>query len=135
MRKKVIIFILITASVLLGFGQRKYTISGYVRDAANGEAMTDVSISFAGTTKGTTSNQYGFYSITVEQGDYQLQAFFMGYVTYEKEISLHANIKLDIEMSARSIMGKEVVVQSHRYDDNVSSSAMGVQVVNIQSVK
>ena len=135
MRKKVIIFILITVSVLLGFGQRKYTISGYVRDAANGEAMTDVSISFAGTTKGTTSNQYGFYSITVEQGDYQLQAFFMGYATYEKEISLHANIKLDIEMSARSIMGKEVVVQSHRYDDNVSSSAMGVQVVNIESVK
>ena len=65
------IFLFLFFLLLLGFcvsAQNKYTISGYARDVQNGETLIGATITISGNVKGITTNQYGFYSITLLQG-------------------------------------------------------------------
>ena len=71
------------------FSQNKYTISGYVQEAASGENLIGVSIYNKASQKGTTSNQYGFYSITLEEGSYTIIYSFIGLNTSTKKITLN----------------------------------------------
>ena len=65
--KIIILFFSITA-----FAQENYTISGYVEDELSGENLIGVSIYDKESYKGTASNQYGFYSLTLEEGNYEI---------------------------------------------------------------
>ncbi|MDQ6904981.1 MAG: carboxypeptidase-like regulatory domain-containing protein, partial [Bacteroidota bacterium] len=56
---------------IIAFGQSKITISGYVKDSLSGETLIGSTISVVGKFKGITSNQFGFYSITLPAGSYQ----------------------------------------------------------------
>ena len=64
--------------------QNNYTISGYVQDESSGENLIGVSIYDKQTYKGTASNQYGFYSLTLPQGDYVIIYSFIGYKSITK---------------------------------------------------
>jgi len=64
-----LILLLITQ---VGFSQ-KFTINGYVKDAANGEELIGVTVLVVGSSTGTVTNAYGFYSITLPPGKYDLQ--------------------------------------------------------------
>ena len=72
MKKIFIIFILISVITNL-YAQKKYTISGYITDKNTGESIIGANIYSKLTGKGVTSNTYGFYSLTVEEG--QLYSF------------------------------------------------------------
>ena len=133
-KSKILVFLFLISAIGV-LGQKKYTVSGYVRDASNGEAVSDANVYFLETTKGTTSNEYGYYSITMEEGDYLLRVHFVGYSLYEQAISLHANVKLNIELQSSVVQGQEVVVRSQRADDNVKSTSMGTMDVNIETMK
>jgi hypothetical protein len=61
--------------------QEKYTISGTITDAANGETMIGTNVFVEPIMKGATTNVYGFYSLTVPAGDYTLKVSFLGYET------------------------------------------------------
>src|SRR5678809_812564 len=50
----------------------RFTLNGYTRDSLSGETISGVSISVNGESKGVASNAYGFYSITLEKGDYSI---------------------------------------------------------------
>ena len=50
-------------------GQQKFTINGYIKDIANGEAMIGATVYIQELNSGTATNEYGFYSITVPQGN------------------------------------------------------------------
>lgn len=65
-----------------------YTFSGYVREAGSEEALISASISIPVLGKGIYSNEYGFFSLTLPSGMYQIQ---VSYVGYEKQW-----IKLDL---------------------------------------
>lgn len=131
-------YILVIAILLLFpflYGQQKYTISGYIRDIDNGEVLSNVNVYLVENSKGTTSNNYGFYSITVEQGEYTIKAQFVGFQLYEQKVSLNKNIRLDIDMQTMVFQTKEFVISSQHNDDNVKSSSMGTQAVNIETIK
>jgi uncharacterized membrane protein YfhO len=66
--------------IQLASGQNKYTISGYIKDSLSGETLIGASISVNGKGKGVSSNQYGFYSITLPKGNYQVTVSFAGYL-------------------------------------------------------
>ena len=68
--------------------QNNCTISGYVQDESSGENLIGVSIYDKQTYKGTASNQYGFYSLTLPQGDYIIIYSFIGYKSITKKITL-----------------------------------------------
>jgi outer membrane receptor for ferrienterochelin and colicin len=116
-------------------GQKNYTISGYVKDAANGEALTGASVYTKENMKGTTVNTYGFFSLTVPQGNYTLEIKFIGYENYSKSIVLSENYRLDVELVALSYQMDEVVISANRGDVNVSSTEMGTTELKIEVVK
>ena len=71
---------------LISFSQN-YTISGYIQEASNGENLIGVSVYDKSTNQGTSSNQYGFYSITLPKGEYKIIYSFIGLKTVEKPIA------------------------------------------------
>ena len=70
------------------FGQEKFTISGTITDQSSNETLIGVNIIFPELQTGTTTNEYGFYSITIPQGTYQIQISYLGFTTITETILL-----------------------------------------------
>ncbi|MBO4738186.1 MAG: TonB-dependent receptor [Bacteroidales bacterium] len=134
MNKQSVLTILLLLSSTLMFSQ-KYTISGYVKDAKSGEAISGVNVYFVDINKGTATNTYGYYSITVEGGEYLFKIQAVGYRSFQENINLNKHIRKDIELTPAVYTKQEVVVSASRSDDNVRAAAMGTQVVNVEAMK
>jgi hypothetical protein len=123
---------LFTANSLLA--QSKFTISGYVHEKGSRELLPGVNIYIAILKVGTTTNNYGFYSITLPEGDYDVQYSFVGYQTVLNTISLKNNIISDIELDPSITLG-EVVVSSEKLGRPTESSQMSMISLPVSQVK
>lgn len=113
-----------------------YTISGQIVDATNGEDVPFATISLRDQPGvGTTSNVYGFYSLSLEAGEYVLLFQFLGYQTVAREIKLVGDLKLDIEMGEDAQTLQEVVVSSKKEDRNISRVAGSTTQLDIKEIK
>ncbi len=128
------IFLLLAVNNHL-YSQKKYTISGYVKDAQNGEAMTGATVYAKENYKGTTANTYGFYSLTLEAGSYTFQVSFIGYETYSQAIVLTENLTINIELTPNSIQTQEIVIKGSRGSDNVTTTDMGKTEIKVETIK
>lgn len=115
--------------------QAKFSVSGYVRDAKSGETLIGVTVFVRGTNTGTLTNEYGFYSLTLPGGDYDLGVSYVGFQTFAKQISLTANQKLDVELADEGVQLQEVVVTAERADANVKDVAMSVNKLDIKTIQ
>jgi hypothetical protein len=95
-----ILSFLTTFTCFSAFSQQKFTISGYVKDAATGENLIAATIGVRGTTIGTTSNDYGFYSMTLTQGNYTLSFSYLGYVEKDTAIELNQDVRLNLNLKS-----------------------------------
>ncbi len=95
---------------------RRYTVSGHVKDAASGEMMIGAVVNPAGSTSGTVTNAYGFYSIQLPAGDYELCCSSLGYDADTVRISLRGNLKQDFTLkeSLLYLEGSTVTAVSKR---------------------
>ncbi|MEM6317098.1 MAG: TonB-dependent receptor [Bacteroidota bacterium] len=118
-----------------GFSQEKVTISGYLTDAANGESLIGATVFIQETANGTVTNVYGFYSITLEPGTYNVEYRFLGYETIYKEIELLGNQRIDLELSEGGVELVEVVVTGEPEDLNVSGVQMSTQKLDIKTIQ
>jgi hypothetical protein len=99
------------------------------------ETIIGATLSVNGHGKGVSSNQYGYYSITLPSGDYELTISHVGYVTQKKAISLNENTSLDFLLTPKSTTYEEVVVTSRRRDANVKNAQMGRFDLSMSQVK
>ncbi len=123
------------ASLLPTWAQNKFTVSGYIRDAANGEGLIGAVVQVKGQTTGTATNEYGFYSLTLPQGQYTLVYQYIGYQNLEKPIELASNQKADIQLAGSDVQIQEVVVTDTRPDNNVRSMEMGVSKLEMKTIR
>ena len=114
--------------------QKKYTISGYAKDVQNGETLIGATITVKGNTRGITSNQYGFYSITLLEGNYELICSYAGYQPAIVQVNLNADQQLNFDMSVGAAL-QEVVITSKKTDGNVRNAQMGKFVLPIEQIK
>ncbi|MDR0368734.1 MAG: TonB-dependent receptor [Bacteroidales bacterium] len=135
MTKKTVSFLFFFSLLFVVVGQQNYTISGYVKDVSNGEALAGATVYTKENLKGTTANTYGFYSLTVPAGVYTFEVSFVGYEKYSDTIALHENKRINIELKPLSYQMSEVVVTAARGDENVSSTNMGTTELRIEAVK
>ena len=121
----------------LNLSAQKYTISGVLKDAASGETIigANVVVKKSGFLTGATTNMAGFYSITLEKGNYKLIVDYMGYHPFEIDISLEKNMTLPIELNPLMNLINEVIVRSERSDFNVSSVDIGKMELKIEAIK
>ncbi|MFT6760211.1 MAG: hypothetical protein ACJATS_001394, partial [Psychroserpens sp.] len=119
----------------VAYSQDKYTISGTISDGANGETMIGTNVFLEPIMKGTTTNDYGFYSITVPEGEYTLKVSFLGYETFSQDIDLNKDTEVNLEMKESSYSKSEVVVTGDKKDENTKSSKMSTVAIPIAQVK
>jgi hypothetical protein len=74
---------------------KNYTINGYVKDQYSGETLIGATVSINGNKKGVTTNTYGFFSITLKEGDYSLLISFVGYSSNLIQLKLRTSCSLD----------------------------------------
>ncbi|MFT2009155.1 TonB-dependent receptor [Pontibacter sp. 13R65] len=90
---------------------QKVTISGYVTDAASGEALIGATIQELASKKGVTSNQYGFYSLTLPAGEAMVAVSYIGYQTRLLPLQLHhTDTTLALALTPSSSNVQEVTV-------------------------
>jgi len=132
MPRAILLFVLIFPFSLLA--QNKFTLSGYVKDAQNGETLIGATIAVKGSTRGISSNQYGFYSLTLAEGNYTLICSYAGYQPSITEINLIQDRQISFDLQPRSALD-EVVITSKKRDVNVKNAQMGKFVLPIEQIK
>lgn len=116
--------------------QNKYTISGYVKDEKTGEPLIGATIIIKEiTATGTSTNAYGFYSITIPEGNYTVATQFMGYEQKTQSVSLKQNTKLNFDITEKIQQLNEVLITDEKKNENISKPQMGVERINIQEIK
>ena len=115
--------------------QDKYTISGYVRDSVTGETIIGATVALNALSKTVSTNQYGYYSITLEEGTYDLSVTHVSYFTHNESILLQGNTRLDVSLTPKSAAISEVVVYSRKRDANVRNAQMGKIDLSIEQIK
>ena len=117
------------------FSQNKYTLSGYVKDAATGEDLIGAYVYLKqDVTTGTVTNIYGFFSMTLPEGNYDIVISYIGYETQNKSLDLNSDLRLNIQLKLGQEL-EEVVIKGEREDANVQSTDMGRIELNIEQIK
>ena len=131
---KTLLSLLFISLSFLVVAQKKATVSGYITDARSGEALGIARIFVQELKTGTVVNNYGFYSLTLPIGIYQIEYRCDGFVTIEKTIDLQANqtISLELEMAVQEV--KDIRVSGKR-SDNVNSAKLGQMELKMDQVK
>jgi len=122
--------------MLLSFAlnaQSKFTVSGVIKDKANGEVLIGAVIRVANDLGlGTTSNEYGFYSLSIPAGNYQLLVDYTGYLQQEISINLNKSMNLVINLELNSKQLNEVVVTGNV--NKVHSAEIGMEKLSIKDI-
>ncbi|MBC7827820.1 MAG: TonB-dependent receptor [Chitinophagaceae bacterium] len=115
---------------------QKITISGYVKDQVSREVLIGASIVNANSKTGTSTNQYGFFSLTTPATDtIELVISYQGYNIQAKKIIAKTNIRLEVFLENTSAMLNEVIVTAGKDDRNIRKAQMGVIDVPIKAIK
>lgn len=134
MRKVLLISLWLLGSVALQ-AQEKYTINGYVKDSLSGETLIGANISIRPEGKGVVTNQYGFYSITLPGGNYQLTCSYVGYQSREIAVRLNGNSELNILLLPNAAVINNVTVYGRKRDNNVKTAQMGKFELSVATAK
>ncbi len=119
------------------YSQKQYTLSGTVSDSVSRETTIGSLVYVKGTTNGVATNVYGFYSLTLPEGKYEIVISYLGYVTQIHHIDLKNNITLNSKLKSSENTLKEVVVsaESSREKEQVRSAQMSSIYMPIEKIK
>lgn len=122
---------------LLSFGQsEKFTISGTLKDASNGEELIGATVTLKEKPGvGASTNVYGYYALTLPTGEYTLVFSFIGFQPVEKKVNLTQNTTISIELEEAQTQLQEVVVTGEREDANVELLKMSTEELKVEQAK
>ncbi|MDB5281577.1 MAG: TonB-dependent receptor, partial [Bacteroidota bacterium] len=115
--------------------QNKFTVSGYVKDTANGESLMAAAVYVVELGKGAGTNEFGFYSLTLPAGTYTLKISYIGYAPQLHVVLLTKDVRLNVELGSAAIQTNEVVITGERKGENVESTDMGRQEIKMEEAK
>ena len=117
------------------FAQKKFTLSGTVTSKKNGESLIGATIKVLKNNTTVTSNEYGFYSITLPAGKYSLEVSFVDMNKHTKEVSLDSNVVVNIFMDDNANTLSEVVINAVSKGRKVAGTQIGVEHLSMQEIK
>ncbi len=115
--------------------QERVTLNGYLKDSLTGETLIGANLQVVGQGKGVQSNQYGFYSISLEKGVYRLLVSFIGYQPAELTIDLTKDIQQNILLLPNTAIINNVTVIGRRRENNVKTAQMGKIELSMNTAK
>lgn len=115
---------------------QKFTLSGYVRDADTGEDLIFATVFAKEASLGVASNEYGFYSLSLDKGTYTLIINYAGYSPKEIIINLAKDSSLNLSLSVEDqLSDSAVIVTAKRNDANVQDTKMGTIELQMDQIK
>jgi hypothetical protein len=117
------------------FAQAKVTLNGYVKDSGNGEELIGVTVYIPQIQAGTSTNSYGFYSITMPPGTYEVHYSFVGFKTQVVSLELTSNVSRNVELISEATVIEEVVVEGTPIDENIVNVQMSRNRIDINRVR
>jgi hypothetical protein len=127
--------IIATISVAFAANAQKYTLSGYLKDSLTNEFLIGAAVQIENTSIGSSSNAYGYYSITVNKGKVTLLVNYIGYEQKSLTIDVASNVTLDISLKEKMTSLKEVIVSSTKKDQKIISTDMSVEKISAKDIK
>ena len=131
--KKIFFFIFLIP--IVAFSQEKITLSGTVYDNSNNETLIGVSIFFSEINAGTSTNEYGFYSITIPKGTYKIQISSLGFNTISETIVLLAKTTKNFKLMEVSENLDEIIIEADIEKLNVRTPQMSVNRLSVATIK
>lgn len=117
----------------IAFAQN-FTLSGYLRDENSGEELLYASVGVPVLGKGATTNEYGFYSLTLPKGNYQIRFSYVGFDSKLLDVYLEKDLRMDVELGTGKAL-QEVVVSATPENENIRSTEMSVATIDIKDAK
>ncbi|MEM7161128.1 MAG: TonB-dependent receptor [Bacteroidota bacterium] len=134
MKKTILSLVYVCLSCAL-FSQQKYSLSGTMKDASNGEELIGATLYVEELETGAVTNVYGYYSISLPAGSYNCIARFVGYENVKFQIDLQEDIRKDIELSLESTTLDLVEITAEKQDQNVDDVQMSVEKLSAIEIK
>jgi hypothetical protein len=134
-RMKTIALLLALCFTTIAIFAKEATLSGYVKDKNNGEALIGATVFVSDLNTGVVSNPYGFYSVSLPTGSYTIVYSYMGYQSQTQKIMLKENQQLTIMLSESVEVIDEVVVTGDKKNHNVESIDLSTEKIPVKMVK
>jgi hypothetical protein len=133
---KALILLSLCSLVQKAIGQKNYTISGSIKSKNNGEYIIGASVKVLNSNFGTTSNEYGFYSISLVPNTYQIVYGALGKIPDTVTINLATNIEKNVSLlEANNELTSVTVISSKSAGRSVTGSQMGIEKLSVQEAK
>lgn len=132
--KTALICIFCLNSFLL-LSQEKYTLNGTVSEKENNETLIGVTILFPELNTGTTTNEYGFYSITLPKGTYKIIVSYLGFNTIEDTISLNESVTKNFRLTETEENLEEIIIKDNIEKLNIRKPQMSINALTSNTVK
>ena len=133
--KKIITLLFLIFYAATSSAQDKFTLSGTIMDANTNETLIGVNVVIPQLKVGVTTNEYGFYSITLPQGINIVQISSLGYKIMEESIDLNQNSKKNFILYSNETALKEVIVNSNKTTIDIKKPEMSVNKLSISAIK
>lgn len=113
----------------------KYSLHGTIKAKGTGEVLIGATVSVTGFSIGTVSNEYGFYSLTLQQDDYTLDVSAIGMRPQQIKVLLNKDVKLDILLEEEVTNLQEVTVKTSSTGRSLKNPQMSVEKINVHEVR
>ncbi|WP_346238730.1 TonB-dependent receptor [Niabella insulamsoli] len=133
--EKTVFFLLFIFSAIAATSQQKHTLSGTIRSQRSGETIIGASVRSINGTEGTVSNEYGFFSLTLPEGDYEIEFSAISFETSVEQIKLTENFSKNILLPDEVKDLEQVTVSATGKGRTITGTQMGVERLSIQEVK
>ena len=131
--KQTLILLLLFALAFESFS-KNYTISGYIADAKTGETLISASVYDSKSGKGAVSNVYGFYSLTIPEGEVNIRFSYVGYASQQIEFNLSHDTTIQMRLQPANEL-QEVTIIGHQTELGVRGSQMSAIEIPITQIK
>ena len=115
--------------------QERFTLSGSISEEKSNETLIGVNIIFPEISAGTTTNEYGFYSITLPEGTYKLIVSYLGFSTISETITLTQDITKNLSLSDSLESLDEIVITENIEKLNIKTPQMSVTKITSSTIK
>lgn len=115
--------------------EKRYTISGTISDANDGEDLIGAGVLVKGTRIGAVTNAYGFYSLSLPAGEYTLVVSYVGYDNQEIDVRLSEDNRLNFRIHTNSKQLQEVVITAEAANSHVAKTEMSTERLSVKEIK
>lgn len=133
MIKAIYLAFILLGSAAVSYAQQKFTISGTIRSQRTGETLIGATIRSGDA--GTFSNDYGFFSLTLEKGKYNIEASAIGMQAQNIPVTLDKNITLSIALKDEQKTLDNITIIASSKSRSLSSPQMGIERLTAKEIK